>query len=156
MTQNRPSPPQAISPQQVKLIHILKNARKLCDEDYYNMLMRDFGVSTSKLLTAQQAAQLITALGGTNKKRQAKRAPPRAQKAKKRQQSINDNIICLITPPQADLIKALCAEIEWGTLTYEAWLGKYFSFARPTTSRQARDVIEGLKNLKRNLNHKKK
>lgn len=47
---------------QIKKIHALKNALKLTEEEYRSTLAVNFNVASSKLLTAEQADSLITAL----------------------------------------------------------------------------------------------
>lgn len=132
----------AITPAQIRAIHVALHRRGIEDDDYRQILRDGWNVDTCKRLTRRQASELLRRLGAPRKER---RTPGR-----RRRPALPDNVTPLATAAQRRLIDDLAAEIEWREPGgYARWLKGNMGLKRVSTSEQAAHVIEGLKGLKR-------
>lgn len=126
-----------ITDKQVRYLHVLLGQVGITDDDYRDLLRRDFGADTCKDLTRDQAKQMISDLAGKTRSRPAPVRRPRG-------------VGGLATPGQRKLLKDLVSEIEWQQHDgYKRWLQVNQGLETVRTSAEAARVIRGLLAIKR-------
>lgn len=125
-----------ITPRQARYVHVLLGQVGISDDEYREILRRDFGADTCKDLSRAQAAQLISDLVALTRPRPA---PPRPRRG----------VTTLATARQRQLLVDLVSEIEWRLDDgYERWLKANQSLEAVRTSAEAARVIRGLLAIK--------
>lgn len=142
---------------QIRTLHTLQGKLHMDEESYRIVIARHgLGVIHTNDLNRKQASAAISEL--SLKLDGAPKAPTTAPsrrtkrgQAKPEPVTSKGNVVALATPPQLLLIKHLVDEINWHPHggNFEAWLKKNQGVEKVVTKEQARNVIEGLKGLKR-------
>jgi len=133
--------PAYITAAQIKLVKILQRNLGIEDDDYRDLLMKRFGVSSCTQLTMHQATRLIEHFQGLsgNEKRRRRPAIPRARDGK---------VVRLASPKEHRKITALSSLIDWEFDDgLKRWMKKKFGIDRVRTAEEAYRVIEGCKKM---------
>lgn len=140
---------QLITKEQIRLIKTVQQKHQ-DDNDYYDMLMQRFKVSSCTQMTRRQASKLIELYidwGWADKKKKARRSEGRKVRKSKGPMR-KGNMIRLASTAQRNKIDALSNLIEWRVKDgLTKWIAKRFSIARVKTAQEAYQVIEGLKKM---------
>jgi hypothetical protein len=145
-----------ITPRQIQAVHAAARAAGLSEDAYRDRLRAVTGETTLKALTSTQASAFLVDLG-------VEPLPPRRRQTSTapRPRRLPRGVARLATPAQLRLIAALRTEIRWdrrdpappgshpADADYHRWLRGSLGLDRVRTAADARNVIEGLKGLKR-------
>ena len=142
-----------ITPAQIKNIHVLLGKLGIDDEMYRLVLGSRFRARSCKQLTRSQASALIAdyrvQVGLPAHVPQVKKKALTKVKASAKVKPCA-GVIHLASPAQHQLIADLVNEVVWRTRDgYALWLKHNMGLARVSTTAQASNVIQGLKQLKR-------
>lgn len=144
--------PTLITKKQVRVIKMAQRYLNVDDAAYREYLGRYFGVDSCTRLSKVQANRVIKDFEKRGYKiKPAKPAPQRRPHGRGR-----GNLVALASAREQAKIQALAHVVEWRVAGgLERWMLKRFGFKRAKTAGQARDVIEGLKNMAINQLKKK-
>ena len=142
-----------ISKQQTKFIKTIQR-QHLDDSEYYEVLQNRFRVKSCTDLTSRQASILIRLFQewgfmGTPATKARKPKVKRARHTNRTgQPRMTGNVIRLASVAEKEKIKALSGLITWShTDGFKRWTVKRFGLFQVKTSRDAYQVIEGLKKM---------
>jgi len=139
-----------ISKGQIQLIKIGQKELGMEDEDYRELLMNMFRVSSCTQLTQAQATKLIEhfgaigfALRGASGSARSATAPARWKGAR-----TGGKVVHLASQAELNKITALSYLVEWRRGDgLKRWLDARFAIKKVRTAREAFKVIEGLKGM---------
>jgi hypothetical protein len=140
-----------ITKDQIRLIKTVQT-KHMSDEDYRDMLMERFKVSSCTQLTRRQAGKLIDLFVRWNWA--YKPARPKAGKGSRKKKKsatrrrLPGNVVKMVSRAQKNKIAALAAMIDWRVKDgLTKWIAARFSIERVRTAQEAFQVIEGLKSM---------
>jgi hypothetical protein len=138
---------------QKKLIHMAKAELKIGDEEYRALLSERYWVNTCKDLSYKDASDLIDYFKTKGFKIRSHRSAVSHQQKRK---PTAPNVTQLMSREQLLKIEHLKKDILWhaGPMGYHKWLMKYLKKDHITTSKEAQNVIEALKNMKARQNRR--
>jgi phage gp16-like protein len=149
--------PDLITKGQIQLIKIAQKELGIEDDDYRDMLMKNFRASSCTQLTKAQATKLIERFGELGfetrggSSSSAKRGSKRREWAVVPRRSVGreqGKIVQLASIEELRKIEALAALIDWDYKDGLArWMEKRMGVSRVKTAREAWLVIEGLKKM---------